>query len=356
VKGRRGRYVQAKLVRPYFSKFVWISLIGLLLGGWWVVRQQAHIERLRDENASLQRDLEGLRATAHQTERLRLENDALSSRVIDPVELARLRANSAELRRLRAAGISEPNGGEQETSETVVPQSRSAAGAPTGSSPTAAGGRHPQGAQSGKPPTNWQEEPALRQSAPVAPGVGAEPSATQQIGGIPDSTGSSGFPGGAAAFTGPVSANLDAGQTLLTGGWEIGEGQRGYVLVTPVIDPNAGGDPQQIAFDLRVIRIPESQISPDSLGEWVALNSATPQIGVLDAAASANLLAAFEATPDTDVYSNLQVAGTNRMDTHVQFGGSSNRPSSVSLHLTPDVEPGGGTVQLGVTPRLIAPR
>jgi hypothetical protein len=337
------------------AKFVWISMLGLLLGGWLLVVQQGNVERLRGENASLQRDLEELRVSDAQIERLRLENDALASRLIDTVELARLRANSAELRRLQAAGSPEPAGMEGTAGESLVHQRRSADDVPAGASPTAESVQYPHAAALEDGTVDRRGQPALTQRDSLAPSAASEPSAAQWLGGTADSPGALGFPGGAAVFTGPVTANLGAGQTLLTGGWEIGEGQRGYVLVTPVIDPGAAGDIEQIAFDLRVIRVPESQISADALGEWIALNSAGSQIGVLDAAASADMIAAFEATPDAD-HANLQVAGTNRVGTHVQFGGSSNRPSSVSLHFTPEVDPAGGNIQLGVIPRVIVPR
>lgn len=67
-----------------------------------LVREHQELQRLRTENAALRQELADARALLEELDKLRRQNAALSTRAADPTELARLRADSAALRKLRA--------------------------------------------------------------------------------------------------------------------------------------------------------------------------------------------------------------------------------------------------------------
>ncbi|HEY6169074.1 MAG TPA: hypothetical protein VI454_13610 [Verrucomicrobiae bacterium] len=334
------------------SKSVWVFAVALIAGCFFLWQHDS-MKQLRSENDSLRRELADTRATVAEVKTLRRENATLSTRAIDPHDLARLRADSTELQRLRA-----------ERAEGQASRATSSP-APSPASPVAA---NPRGATASSTATINGVAAAGQTSAPSA--GGSQGSATVSIlpgDAVPFTATISTVPGGSQAGPNPntfpplgsealnsasatepltapfapsANANLDAGQTLVTGGWDLGDGQRGYVLVTPTIDAGAADGGHQTTFDLKIVQVPESQFPQSGLEKWLTANGATDQNAVLDTVATYQLITALNAVPGVDLLSAPKITTTNGGQPSIQFGGS----KAVSVSLSPTVGPDGRTL------------
>lgn len=242
------------------------------------LRQQRALELQRIETAKLQRELEDLRAAKADADRLRQQTSVPMNRLGDESELARLRAESAELRRLR-----------DELAKLKAARAKEIATA------------------------------AAVANAAAASATNAANRAENQL-------------------TAKGTAQLKHGESFVTGGWDLGEGKRGYALITPTM--HTGADGQTAVFmESRVFAIPESALAATGLQSIIVSGRDADQYGVTDAAMTRQLFERIGAIQGAEVLSAPSVSTLPGRDATIQVGGQNG--GGLTLQLSPTLNDSG---------------
>ena len=222
-----------------------------------LLRQQRALDLQHIESARLQRELEEVRAAMADADRLRRANATPSAAGIDLSELAKLRVESAELRRLR-----------DELAKLKASRAKELAA-------TAANAANP-GA------TN------------------APPNPENQL-------------------TAKGTAQLKHGESFVTGGWDMGDGKRGYALITPTMHTGADGQ-TSVFMESRVFAIPETALAAAGLQNIIVNGRDADQYGVTDPAMTQGLFQRIGAIQGAEVLSAPSVSVLPGRDATIQVG------------------------------------
>ncbi len=247
------------------------------------LRQQRALDLQRIETSKLQRELEEVRAANADADRLRQQNASLATRVADSSELARLRADSSELRRLR-----------DELAMLKAARAKELATA------------------------------AATANAAAASATNAASRAENQL-------------------TAKGTAQLKHGESFVTGGWDLGEGKRGYALVTPTL--HTGTDGQTAVFmESRVFAIPESSLAETGLQSIVSNGRDADQYGVTDPAMTRQLFDRLANIKGVEMLSTPSVSTRNGQAATIQVGGQDGS-GGLNIQLSPSATQEG--MQMG---------
>jgi len=182
-----------------------------------LIRRHQELQALRTELASLRQQGESLNS---ETERLRREKSALATRTGEPGQLARLRAENAELRRLQ--------------SETA-------------------------------PPVNAKPENAASTSSSSAPPERlADPS-----------------PAPSTGFRAKGTAQLRSGDAFLAGGWKMRDDTRAYAIITPILRVDTQGR-TKVLVQSQLLFVPDADLGAAGLQNLVSDGPETHAFGVAD--------------------------------------------------------------------------
>ena len=225
-----------------------------------------HLLRLETENATL-----------------RKENAALSSQLPNPRELAKLRAEAAELRRLRAQ------------SSSLTPR-----------------GQNP--------------KPADLSSPPPPVGDNAEP------------------------LTLDGTVRLNFGETIVSGGWlSQTAGKRTFALLTPT-----RLDDGHVMVAARLAEIPETALEMLGLKELNTEVRAAERYSTLSREAGAELVRALAQTTAVDVLTSPTIVTRSGSEATISIGGQPDA-AGISITLTPQVQPGGTSLDMRMKVVLLPP-
>jgi hypothetical protein len=243
---------------------------ALGLGALWLSERRA-TEALRKELEPLRAGATRLAELEAEVTKLRGENSALAARLPQLDEVVRLRAEASELRRVR----DELN----RVKAAADALQKRASAAPTPPAPT--------------PPAGLAPSPA--------------------------------------PFTLSTTARLGRGQSVVTGGWEIAPGKRGFAFVTP--DIQADGT---VVLSARILSLPEAAAATVGLGNLVAPGGAAQGYSLAENANLRTVFATLQNTPGAEVLAAPQVRTQPGTDAVIQVG-----------------DPTSGTIQLRFNPRML---
>ena len=234
---------------------------------------------------------EALRAAAEELAGLRETNAALAKLQVDADEMARLKADHAELLRLR--GQSTQMRGELKRLSALETQRATAA-------------------------TNAA-------AAVAAP----EPDAS-------------------APFTASFTQRVPVGQTLVTGGWSTGPGNRTLLLVTPTVT-QAGGQPAQVMLRGVLVEMPEDAGAQVGMTAGTAGRDSSLKELFTDEQRQA-FMKGLEAKPGVEIVSRPTILTTDGMAARIEIGSTQAdgqpAPGQHSIELTPRLTPDGASVDL----------
>lgn len=215
---------------------------------------------------------------------LRKENTALASQLPNPNDLAKLRADAAELRRLRAQASSTP----------PRAQIRTLAAGPT-------------------PPP-----PADDSSAPLT-------------------------------LDGTV--RLSFGETMVSGGWQSQtSGKRIFTLLTPTRLEDGN-----VMVAARFAEVPEAAVETLGLKELRTEVRAAERYSTLSPEAGAELVRALTQTTGVDMLTSPRLVTRSGSEATISIGGQADG-DEISIKLTPEVQPGGDSVDMRMKVVLPPPR
>lgn len=234
--------------------------------------------------AKLASENQQLREEAKKVAALTDENARLASEHVDPAELKRLRDGQTELIRLRGqAGQLR-----REAQEAKAAATRTA-----------------QQAAAQTPPTN------------------------QPTNDLPVET-----------FTANVTANVSWGMAVVTGGWRLPSGKRGFVILQPS-DPGDGS----VLVMSRIVELPENLLAGFGLDSLKADGNAGRGSGILTVEQLQDLLKRLEKTEGVALHNAPQVTTPSGRQAQVQ---------AVELHTTPSGQTYTTGQVIDVTPTIAA--
>lgn len=254
-------------------------------------QQRSELQQLRTEARLWRESTARADALREDYATLRGQYEELASRMPKPNELARLRANASELQRLR-----------QELAETR----RAVDPAPqTSLSPPAAASEAPPQLEAGLPPS--------------------------------------------PPFTMTGTIGLDFGSTVVSGGWELEPGQRGFVMATPVLLEDA-----TIMMEARLLSVPDNAISSAGLTELLANSRHSEQYGVTDPEETRALLSSLERLPGVEVLAGPRVVTSP--NTEAELSVIKGAPGEgIVLKFNPRPRLDGSSLDLDMNVELTAP-
>lgn len=242
---------------------------------------------------ALRRDIEPLRAGAarvaeleSELAKLRGENSALTARLPQLDEVIRLRAEAGELRRVR-----EELARVKAAADAL--QKRASAAAQT-------------------------------------PAPAASPAPTP------------------APFTLNSTARVGRNQSVVTGGWELGPGKRGFAFVTPQLQADG-----TVVLSARILSLPEAAVGTVGLGNVVAPGGAAQDYSLADNASLRPVFATLQNTPGADVLSAPQVRTQPGTEATIEV--SNPGGGTILLRFNPRVLPDGQTLDLDMQGALTIP-
>ena len=205
---------------------------------------------------------------------LRKENAALASQLPNPNDLARLRADAAELRRLRAQASSTP------------PRAQ------------------------------------IRKLADVPPAPPPDGETT-------------------APLTLDGTVRLSFGETMVSGGWQSqSAGKRIFTLLTPT-----RLDDGNVMVAARFAEVPEAAVETLGLKELRTEVRAAERYSTFSPEAGAELVRALTQTTGVDVLTSPRLVTRSGSEATISIGGHADG-EGISMKLTPEVQPGGDSVDM----------
>jgi hypothetical protein len=254
-------------------------IVGAALCFIWTSPQRSELAELRAQNVALHTRAGKVEALQAEIGTLRNQNSQLSGRMPDARELAQLRAAAAERQRLK-----------QELQALRATMARAASAAATSPS----------------------SEESVQDSFTEDP---------------------------ATPFTMSGTAQLAFGETVITGGWAMEPGQRGFVLVTPQLLEDGN-----VLIESRVVGIPEALTAEVGLSGLAAASRNSESHAVTDPGHTAELLETLQGSTGVELLSAPRVvtaAGTAAEISVLDAEGNGMR-----LRFNPLPEPGGRSLAL----------
>lgn len=227
-------------------------------------------ERLEAENLQL-------REAAKQSVDLAEENARLANEGIDPGELKRLRDGQAELLRLRG--------------------------------------------QMGQLRRELQTAQAAAVKAATAPAASISP-VNQETNELPVDT-----------FTANVTATVGWKQMLVTGGWQLPWGKRGFVLLQP---QDAGGN--SVRLESRVFDVPDDLLPGLGLDQFRTSDQATSGNGILSVEEALDLVKKLQTLDGVDLLTAPQVITQNGRKAQISVAESHSLPSGQTYTTGPTID------------------
>ena len=260
-----------------------LAAVLVATAGFLLMRQHQELAVLQAERAALRQQAALLNTEA---ERLRQENAAATTRAGDATELARLRAESAELRRLRA------------------------------------------------------EAARLANTKPASPTPTNPPSATPEV--LPEAS-----PVPAAGLSAKGTAQLKPGESFVTGGWKMEDGQRAYAFITPILSVEPGVR-TNVMVQARLFSLPDDSLTAAGLQNMVSDGRETQTYSVADRPMTQDFLSRLGTLPGVTVLSSPRILVSLGQEGAVQVGrNSADGAGQISLRVQPSLAPDGQGLQVG---------
>jgi RNA polymerase sigma factor (sigma-70 family) len=128
-------------------------------------------------------------------------------------------------------------------------------------------------------------------------------------------------------LTGTLNVHLGTGQTVVTGGWSSGSGQRLLVFATPKIE---GPNFDQVRIKTMLVSVPETLMGQFGLGALQVEGNASKVSAVIGADDSAAVIKALAQTEGVSLLNEASVSTLSGRQTQIQVmdSGSINNPPS----------------------------
>jgi RNA polymerase sigma factor (sigma-70 family) len=160
-------------------------------------------------------------------------------------------------------------------------------------------------------------------------------------------------------FTATFTARIPTGQTLLTGGWSTAPGKRSFVLMTPVVNSFAGGNPQ-VTVTTSTIEMPEAMLSQFDIAQLKAEGRDSSVQTLLNPTGAGTLLKTLNDPPDGVLVTHAKITTADGMASQMTVipdppaNGDPPMPA-FSISLTPNVTLDHAGVDMAINAELTPP-
>jgi len=145
------------------------------------------------------------------------------------------------------------------------------------------------------------------------------------------------------------TVHLQAGETLITGGWELEPGRRGFAFVSPQIQPDGN-----VLLEARLLALPEDAVATTGLSGLLTPERDAERYSVTEPETTRALFEAFEQTVGADFLSTPRLLTAPGNEATIQVG-QTGAGEGIELHFRPHLQPNGSGLDLEMKAALTLP-
>lgn len=160
----------------------------------------------------------------------------------------------------------------------------------------------------------------------------------------------------AEPMTARLNANLAHGQSLVTGGWSVGDGRRRLAFISPAA-VNAAEGPASVHLTGTFMDASEAVIAKAGLNQLLTDNKDTSQHQVLSAEQMSVLIKYLMDTAEADILSAPRVQTADGREASIYVGPgqpNANQDNGIYLNVTPQIAADGSGLNLSLSMKVNA--